>query len=57
MYKRKTVDEYQIHGLYAYGWEEVTCESTYKTAKERLKEYRENEPGTMFKIIAKRVKP
>lgn len=54
-YKRKTEDEYQIHGLYAHGWEEVTCESTRKEAKERLKEYRENETGTAFKMLKRRV--
>lgn len=53
-YIRKTEDEFQIHGQYAYGWEEVTCESSWKEARQRLKEYRENEPGR-FKIVVKRV--
>lgn len=55
-YERKTKDEYQVHGKYAHGWEEVTAEDTRNEAKERLKEYRENEPGTEFKIVRKRVK-
>jgi hypothetical protein len=54
-YERKTKDEYHVHGLYAHGWEEVTAEETRKEANERLKEYRENEPGTMFKVVSKRV--
>ena len=53
---RKTEDEYQIHGYYEGGWEEVTAESTFKEAKDRVKEYRANEPKTQFKIIKKRVK-
>ena len=56
-YTRKTADEYQIQGNYGYyGWEEVTAEETYKEAKQRLKEYRENEPGTSFQITKKRIK-
>ena len=53
---RKTEDEYQIHGYYEGGWEEVTAETTFKEAKARVKEYRANEPKTQFKIIKKRVK-
>ena len=58
MYIRKTEDEYQIHGNYGYGhgFEEVTCETSWKDAKEQLKCYRENEPGIPFKIVKKRVK-
>jgi len=56
MYKRKTYDEYQIHGNYGYGFEEVTAEDSYKAAKEQLKCYRENERGIAFKIVCKRVK-
>ena len=57
MYHRKTKDEFQVQGNYGYhGYEMVTCEETYKEAKERLKEYRENEPGIAFKIVKRRVK-
>jgi hypothetical protein len=52
---RKTRDEWQIHGLYTGGWEEVTAEDTRKEALARLKEYRENERGTSFKLVHKRV--
>jgi hypothetical protein len=29
---------------YGHGWETVTCEVTRKEARERLKEYRANDP-------------
>lgn len=56
MYQRKTEDEYEIQGFYSYGWEVVTTETTRKEAKEQLKCYRENEAGTSFRIVKKRVK-
>lgn len=56
MRDRKTYDEFQIHGLYVYGWEEVTCELSYSEAKKRITEYRKNEPYISFKIIKKRIK-
>ncbi len=55
MYKRKTVDEYEIQGNYGQGWEMVTTESTRKEAKAQLKCYNENEPNP-HRIVAKRVK-
>jgi hypothetical protein len=55
-YKRKTRDEYQIHVNYGQGFEEVTAEGTRKEAKERLKDYRENEPMYASKIVVKRIK-
>lgn len=55
-YVRKTRDEYNIEGFYAYGWEPVTCEGTWREARKRLQEYRENEPGTAFRIKKARVK-
>ena len=39
MYKRKTIDEYEIQGNYGQGWETECIEDTWKEAKERLKEY------------------
>lgn len=58
MYKRKTKDEYEVQGNYGYGhgWEMVTCEETRKGAKERLKEYRDNDPGNPYRLVHKRVK-
>jgi hypothetical protein len=55
-YKRKTRDEYQIHGNYGQGYEEVCAEDTWKEARARLKEYRENEPMYSHKLVCKRVK-
>lgn len=55
-YKRKTQDEYQIHGFYKHGWEEITAYNKYSDAKTDIKLYRENEPGISFKIIKKRIK-
>ena len=49
-YKRKTQDLFDIEGFYYGSWEAITCEETRNEARERLKEYRENEPGTPFKI-------
>lgn len=56
MYKRKTFDEYEIHGNYGYGFECVTTEEKYSAAREQLKCYRENEPQYSHKIVKKRVK-
>jgi len=55
-YKRKTEDEYNIEGYYQGQWETVTCEETRTAAKEQIKCYRENEPGTAFRIKKSRVK-
>lgn len=55
-YIRKTEDEFQIHGLFEGGWEEVTCEVTREAARQNLKEYRENDPSHSYKLIKKRVK-
>jgi hypothetical protein len=54
--KRKTEDEYEIQGYYPpNGWECVTTETTLRGAIDQLKTYRENEPGTLFRKIHKRV--
>ena len=57
-YKRLTEDEYIVQGNYNYGdgWEDLTSEVTRKEAKERLKEYRENEAQYPHKLIKRRVK-
>jgi hypothetical protein len=55
MYIRKTVDEYEIRGLYNNIWEICTCENNFKEAKKRLKEYKEN-GDTCYKIVKKRIK-
>jgi len=43
-------DEYDIEGDYGFGWEMVTCEATFAEARERVREYRDNEPGIRFRI-------
>lgn len=53
---RKTRDYWAIEGYYAGGWEEVTEESTWREARQRLKEYRENERGTAFRARRRREK-
>ncbi len=55
-YTRKTYDEWQIHGFYSGQWEEVCSEDNRKDARQRLKEYRENEQGTAFQIKKVRIK-
>ena len=44
-YIRKTVDRWDIMSNYGYGWECEVSEYTFKEAKQRLKEYRENGGG------------
>ena len=55
-YKRLTRDEYTIQGNYGQGWEDVTAEDTRPEAKNRLKEYRENEPQYAHRLIKRRVR-
>lgn len=57
-YVRKTRDEYQIHVNYGYGdgWEHECTEDTYREARQRRKEYRENCPQYPTKIVRRRVK-
>lgn len=54
-YVRKTEDEFDIEGDYGFGFELVTCETTRALARDTLKGYRENEPGTPFRIRKHRV--
>lgn len=54
-YVRKTKDEWAFMANYGYGWEELFREYTQRDAYQTLKEYRENEPYTSFKIVKKRV--
>lgn len=52
---RKWKSYWSIQGYYpGSGWEEVTAEDTWKQARERLKEYRANEPGTAFRARTKK---
>jgi hypothetical protein len=53
---RKTRDVWVVQGNYGYGqgWEDVTAEETRDEIKQRLREYRENEPGTPFRVRRRR---
>jgi len=55
-YQRKTRDYWDILGDYGQGFEVVTAETTWKEARNRLREYRMNEPGTVFKTVKRREK-
>ena len=44
-YKRKTTDEFEVQQLTRYGWELVTAETTAREARQRVREYRANDPG------------
>ena len=54
MYVRKTVDTWVLEGNYGYGWEYILTEYTRKEGRERLREYRENEPQYPVRLIKKR---
>lgn len=43
-----------VQGLYHTNWEDVTAEETYSEGRQRLKEYRENEPQYLHRIIQRR---
>ena len=45
MYKRKTIDRWDIMTNYGYGWECENSEYTLKDAKRSVREYRENVQG------------
>lgn len=58
-YVRKTTDEYEILANcgYGHGYEVVTTETTFKDAKQRAREYRENDTAALdIKIKKRRVK-
>lgn len=45
---RKTTDEFQIHGNYGYGFEEVTASDSRKEAISYLKDYRTGRATNQF---------
>lgn len=49
--------EFNVYGVYEHGAKVVTTEENYYDCRERLKEYRENEPGTRFYYRRERVIP
>lgn len=50
----KYVKEYNVQGYYG-GWEDVTAEDNRKEARQRLREYRENDPQHAYRLITRRV--
>lgn len=56
MYIRKTKDIFYLLGWYGYGWDYVEQAETLKEIKQAKKEYQENQPQYIYKIVKKRVK-
>lgn len=50
--------EWHVEGNYGFGhgWESVSAESSYTEARNRLLEYRENDPGSAYRIKRRRVR-
>lgn len=53
-YLRKTQDVWTVQGNYGCGWEDVTAEDRRREALVRLREYRENEPQYVHRLIKRR---
>lgn len=51
--QRITETYYELQGNYGQGWECLCSETSYKEARQRRKEYRENEGGN-HRIVTKR---
>lgn len=49
-------NNYTIQGYYDsyYGWEDIYHAENHQDAKDRLKEYRKNEPGFSHRIVNRR---
>jgi hypothetical protein len=55
-YKRKTRDEWQLHVNYGQGWEHEISEDSFREARDRRREYRENCPEYPVRLLCKRVR-
>lgn len=55
MYKRKTVDIWEIQSLYFGVWETETTETTKTAARIQYKAYCENVPNIPHRIIKRRI--
>ena len=51
----KTVEVYVLQGNYGIGWEDLVEYDDYTEARNDLKEYRENEPKYVHRLITRRV--
>jgi hypothetical protein len=54
--QRVTETYFHVEGRYSCGWEVVNVETTWKDARRSLREYRENEPGTPFRLVPRMVR-
>ena len=54
--ERTTIDVYVVQGKYGQGWEDVYESEDRKDARDRLKEYDENEEEYSHRLITRRVK-
>jgi hypothetical protein len=54
-YTRKTADEWTIQGNYGHGWEDLSAYDKRDEARADLRAYRENEAGTPFRLVKRRV--
>ena len=52
----KTKMVFVIQGNYGQGWEDVTEEEIFLEARQRLKEYNENEPQYPHRRIRRRIR-
>ena len=55
-YIRKTIDEWEVQGLYGKEWEMVTTANSKKEVNQLRYDYVQNEANTRFRIVKKRVK-
>jgi hypothetical protein len=55
MKNNKYIYGYEIQGNYGQGWECECYEETFKEARQRIKEYRENSPYPV-RMVDKRIK-
>ena len=55
-YVRKTIDTWEIQGLFCGSWEMETTECSRADAKKMVKQYRENMPNVSHRIVKKREK-
>jgi len=56
-YTRKTTDEWEVLADYGYGYEVVTTGTTLMEARQRVREYRENDAMALDVRIKKRRVP